>query len=107
MSGKREKSLMMIDILVALFLGFATTGFGARIVPMGNVSIIQNGNVIGEFNQAAPLPEGYLLRCEAKCFVQMVRGTAAVAMAAIGAVVIAAAMAVVMAGAGAATGERI
>jgi hypothetical protein len=57
--------------VVFIFLAFATSGFAARIVPTGKVSIIKGGNVIGEFNQEAPLPEGFLLRCEAKCAIQL------------------------------------
>jgi hypothetical protein len=48
-----------------------SAGFAARIVPTGKVSIIKDGKVIGEFSQEAPLPEGALLRCEAKCAIQL------------------------------------
>ena len=71
MLGKRKKTLMVKVIVVFIFFVFATEGFAARIVPMGKVSIIKGGNVVGEFNQEALLPEGFLLRCEAKCVVQL------------------------------------
>ncbi|MGD8410876.1 MAG: hypothetical protein PVF25_11965, partial [Desulfobacterales bacterium] len=71
MLGKRIKALKVKVFVVFLFLAFTTAGFAARIVPTGKVSIIKDGNVIGEFNQEAPLPEGFLLRCESECVIQM------------------------------------
>ena len=63
---------MIINVIfVVIFFAFANAGSAARIVPTGKVSIIERGNVIGEFNQEALLPEGFLLRCEAKCAVQL------------------------------------
>jgi hypothetical protein len=67
----RKKTSRQIVFFVFLFFAFATAGFAARIVPTGKVSIIKDGNVIGEFNQEAPLPEGFLLRCESECVIQM------------------------------------
>ncbi len=63
-------------IVVILAFAFATTGFSdsansARIIPNGKVSIIKNGKVIGEFSKEAPLPEGSLLRSEAKVTVKL------------------------------------
>jgi hypothetical protein len=71
MLGKRKKTLMMKVFVVFLSFAFATAGFAARIIPTGKVSIIKDGKVIGEFSQEAPLPEGALLRCEAKCAIQL------------------------------------
>ena len=71
MLGKRKKTWMVRVIVVSIFFVFAAAGFAARIVPMGKVSIIKGGNVVGEFNQEALLPEGLLLRCEAKCVIQL------------------------------------
>ena len=71
MLGKRKKTLMVKVIVVFIFFAFATAGFPARIVPMGKVSIIKGGKVIGEFSQEALLPEGFLLKCEAKCLIQL------------------------------------
>jgi hypothetical protein len=68
---KRKKTLRQIAFIVFLFFAFATTGLAARIVPTGKVALINDGNVIGEFNQEAPLPEGILLRCEADCVIQL------------------------------------
>ena len=71
MLGKRKKTLMMKVFVVFLSFAFATAGFAARIIPTGKVSIIKDGKVIGEFSQEAPLPEGAILRCEAKCAIQL------------------------------------
>jgi hypothetical protein len=71
MSGKRKKFLAVKICVVFFFFAFATAGFAARIVPVGKVSIIKGGYVIGEFNQEALLPEGFLLRCEAKCVIHL------------------------------------
>ena len=71
MSGKRKKTLIVKVIVIFIFFAFATTGFAARIVPVGKVSIIKGGYVIGEFNQEALLPDGFLLRCEAKCVIHL------------------------------------
>ena len=65
-----KKTLLVKVIVASIFFAFATAGFAARIVPMGKVSIIKGGNVVGEFNQEALLPAGFLLRCEAKCVIQ-------------------------------------
>ncbi len=71
------KSTLILKVLV-VFLSFAmvTAGFSAgsnsgRVIPMGKVSIIEDGKVVGEFNEETPLPEGSLLRCEAKCAVRL------------------------------------
>jgi hypothetical protein len=71
MLGKRKKTLMMKVLVVFVSFAFVSAGFAARIVPTGKVSIIKDGKVIGEFSQEAPLPEGTLLRCEAKCAIQL------------------------------------
>ena len=71
MLGNRKRTLMMKVFVVFLSFVFVSAGFAARIVPSGKVSIIKEGKVIGEFSQEAPLPEGALLRCEAKCAIQL------------------------------------
>ena len=71
MMGKRKKTLMMKALVILISFAFVSSGFAARIVPTGKVSIIKDGKVIGEFSQEAPLPEGALLRCEERCAVQL------------------------------------
>lgn len=71
MLGKRKKALMIKVFVVFLSFAFVTAGFAARITPTGKVSIIKDGRVIGQFSRETPLPEGALLRCEAKCAIQL------------------------------------
>lgn len=73
---KPKRPIFVKIMIVTLSFAFATAGFSAgaesaRIIPSGKVSIIKDGKVVGEFSKEAPLPEGFLLRCEAKCTVKM------------------------------------
>ena len=74
---RNGRNTIILKILV-VFLSFAmvTAGFSAgansgRIIPSGKVSIIKDGQVVGEFSNEAPLPEGSLLRCEEQCAVRL------------------------------------
>jgi hypothetical protein len=71
MLAKRKKTLMMKVFVVFVTFAFATAGFAARIIPTGNVSIIEDGKVVGQFSQEGPLPDGALLRCEAQCTMKL------------------------------------
>jgi hypothetical protein len=76
MLRKRKKTLKLKVFVVLLSLAMTTAGFSAnagsaRITPSGTVSIIENGQVVGQFSQETPLPEGSLLRCEDKCTINM------------------------------------
>ena len=75
MLGKRNTTfLKTVAILVSLVfttVGFAANSNSARIIPLGKVSIIKDGEVVSEFTQESPLPEGYLLRCEEECSVKL------------------------------------
>jgi hypothetical protein len=74
---KKAKNTLILKVLVVFVsVAMATAGFAAgansgRIIPTGNVSIIEDGKVVGQFSQEAPLPEGALLRCEAKCSIKL------------------------------------
>jgi hypothetical protein len=65
------KSLIAIVSFVFATVGFAANVNSARIIPKGTVSIIEDGNVVGEFSNEAPLPEGSLLKCDGQCAVKM------------------------------------
>ncbi len=76
MLRKRKKTLTLKVFVVFLSLAMTTAGFSAgagsaRIIPTGTVSIIEDGQVVGQFSQETPLPEGALLRCEDKCAVKL------------------------------------
>ena len=72
----RRKTLMLKVFVVLLSLSITATGFSAnagsaRIIPSGTVSVIENGQVVSQFSQETPLPEGKLLRCEDKCSIRI------------------------------------
>ncbi len=74
MFGNRNNPLILKVLVVFLSFAMVTAGFSAgsnsgRVIPMGKVSIINDGKVVGEFSEETPLPEGSLLRCEAQCTV--------------------------------------
>ena len=76
MFEKRKNTLILKVLVVFVSFAMATAGFAAgansaRIIPNGRVSIIENGKAVGELSQEAPLPEGSLLRCKAKCAVKL------------------------------------
>ena len=76
MLRKRKKTLKLKVFVMLLSLAMTTAGFSAgagsaRIIPTGTVSIIEDGQVVGQFSQEAPLPEGVLLRCEDKCAIKL------------------------------------
>jgi hypothetical protein len=63
-------------IITIISLAFTTAALSdavnsPRIIPLGKVSIIEDDQVVGEFSQESPLPEGSLLRCEDRCSVKM------------------------------------
>jgi hypothetical protein len=65
------KGVIVIVIFAFATVGFAASVNSARIIPKGTVSIIKDGNVVGEFSNEAPLPEDSLLRCDGQCAVKM------------------------------------
>ena len=76
MLKKRKKTLMLKVFVILLSFAMTAAAFSdnpgsARIIPSGKVFIIKDSQVVGEFSQEAPLPEGALLRCEAKCAVKL------------------------------------
>jgi hypothetical protein len=76
MYGRSKKKLTLKVFVILLSFAMTTAGFSAnagsaRIIPSGKVSIIKDGRVVGEFSKESPLPEGTILRCEAKCAVKL------------------------------------
>jgi hypothetical protein len=75
--SKYKKQQLQVRVVIAIVsiamatLSFAVAANSARIIPSGKVSIIKDGRVVGEFSKEAPLAEGSLLRCEARCTVKM------------------------------------
>jgi len=76
MFGNGRNTLILKSLVVFLSFAMVMAGFSAgansdRIIPSGKVSIIKDGQVVGEFSSEAPLPEGSLLRCEEQCVVRL------------------------------------
>ena len=71
MLGIGKHKFLKSAIITIVSLAFITAAFSARIIPAGKVSIIKEGEVVGEFSQESPLPEGSMLRCEDKCTVKL------------------------------------
>ena len=72
----RKKTFKLKVFVVLLTLAVAAAGYAAstdsaRIIPMRKVYIVRDGQIVGEFSNEAPLPEGSLLRCDEKCSVKM------------------------------------
>jgi len=76
MFGISKHKLVQNATIAIVILAFTTVAFSAgvnsaRIIPSGKVAIIKDGQVIGELSKEGPLPEGSLLRCEARCTVRL------------------------------------
>jgi hypothetical protein len=76
MFGNGKNTLILKVLVVFMSIAMTTVGFSARtnlarVIPMGKVSIIKDGKVVGEFSKEAPLPEGSMLRCEDKCALKL------------------------------------
>ena len=76
MFGISKHKLVQNATIAVVILAFTTVAFSAgvnsaRIIPSGKVAVIKDGQVIGELSKEGPLPEGSLLRCEARCTVRL------------------------------------
>jgi len=60
-------AFVVIFVLSIVNLCVAFDADSSRIIPSEKVTIYQDGKIIGEYTQEAPLPLGYLLSCKGKC----------------------------------------
>ncbi len=61
-------------LLVALLIGQPVVAFAAssaRLVPSGQVSVLDNGKEVDQFHSEMPLPQGILMACNGSCVVQI------------------------------------
>ena len=69
---KRFISYMGIAALILVFsvptMGFA--GGSARLIPIGKVSLLQNGRATQQIGAEMPLPEGVLMLCNGQCLIR-------------------------------------
>ena len=66
-------SRTMVFILATLLIVqpvFSWAGTGARVIPQGKVSILEEGKEATQFQSELPLPEGTLMLCNGNCLVQ-------------------------------------
>lgn len=65
-----------VGLVSLALIAFTTNGFGmegnaGRIIPMGKVYMIKDGQTIGSYSSEAPLPENILLKTEGDCAVKL------------------------------------
>jgi len=70
--NKLGVSILAIGLSVALALtGFSSEFKSARVYPSGKITIYNGSQKVGEFNQEAPVPEGFLIAADGRCGVRM------------------------------------
>jgi hypothetical protein len=70
--NKLGLKFLAIGLSFALVLpGFSSELISGRIYPTGKISIYSGNQKVGEFNQEAPFPEGFLIAADGKCGVKM------------------------------------
>lgn len=63
--------LMVILAMVFVFQPvLSLAGTGARVIPHGKVSLLEEGKEASQFQSEMPLPEGMLMLCNGNCVVQ-------------------------------------
>jgi len=63
--------LMIVLVMVFVFQPvLSLAGTGARVIPHGKVSLLQEGQEASQFQSEMPLPEGMLMLCNGNCVVQ-------------------------------------
>lgn len=66
-------SKFMVSVLATLLIVqpvFSWAGTGARVIPQGKVSLLEEGKEVSQFQSELPLPEGTLMLCNGNCLVQ-------------------------------------
>ena len=76
MDWARKKKLGLKFVAIGLSLALAHTGFSSdskpgRIYPNGKITLYSGNQRIGEFNNEAPLPEGFLIAADGRCGVKI------------------------------------
>jgi len=63
----------LVAVLAMVFVlqpVLSVAGSGARIIPQGKVSLLEEGREASQFQSEMPLPEGMLMLCNGSCVVQ-------------------------------------
>jgi len=69
----RHTPKILVAILATLLVlhpALSWAGSGARVIPQGKVSLLENGKEATQFQSEIPLPEGSLMLCNGNCLVQ-------------------------------------
>jgi hypothetical protein len=69
----RHTPKILVAILATLLVFhpvLSWAGSGARVIPQGKVSLLENGKEATQFQSEIPLPEGSLMLCNGNCLVQ-------------------------------------
>jgi hypothetical protein len=62
--------VFILAMLMVLQPVLSLAGTGARVIPQGKVSILEEGKEITQFQSELPLPEGTMMLCNGNCLVQ-------------------------------------
>lgn len=62
--------MVILATLLVVQPVFSWAGTGARVIPQGKVSILEEGKEVTQFQSELPLPEGTMMLCNGNCVVQ-------------------------------------
>ena len=63
--------LVSLALIAFTINGFGMEGNAGRIIPMGKVYMLKDGQTIGSYSSEAPLPENTLLKTQGDCAVKL------------------------------------
>ena len=59
--------VLVLAMLMVLQPVLSLAGTGARVIPQGKVSILEEGKEVTQFQSELPLPEGTMMLCNGNC----------------------------------------
>lgn len=62
--------VLVLAMLMVLQPVLSLAGTGARVIPQGKISILEEGKEVTQFQSELPLPEGTMMLCDGSCVVQ-------------------------------------
>ena len=62
--------VLILAMLMVLQPVLSMAGTGARVIPQGKVSLLEEGKEVTQFQSEMPLPEGTMMLCNGNCLVQ-------------------------------------
>ncbi len=62
--------VLVLAMLMVLQPVLSLAGTGARVIPQGKISILEEGKEVTQFQSELPLPEGTMMLCNGSCVVQ-------------------------------------